>query len=74
MGKNPFFGRNLRETMLNTLQIEVEPLVESVPGIPPELAELVEKLLAKEPSERPADGAAAAGSLGDDAPTVPGLD
>ena len=63
VGRNPFFGRNLRETMLNTLQLEAEPVGEAVAGVPPELAELVMRLLAKEPADRPEDGAAVAAAL-----------
>lgn len=63
VGRNPFFGRNLRETMLNTLQLDAEPVAAAVSDVPGKLAELVMQLLAKEPSKRPADGASVAAVL-----------
>lgn len=51
-GRHPFFGRNFRETMINTLVQDPKPLESLVPDIPYELSRLVTQLLAKEPSDR----------------------
>jgi hypothetical protein len=62
-GIHPFFGRNLRETMANTMTVEPEPLANSVRDLPPELDELITRLLAKEPADRPADAGEVAATL-----------
>lgn len=63
VGKNPFFGRNLRETMLNTVTQEAPSVEKEVPGVPPELAETVTRLLAKDPGDRPPDATSVAEDL-----------
>ena len=50
---HPFFGRNIKETMLNTIMEEAEPIRQLRPTVPQELADLVHQLLAKEPADRP---------------------
>jgi len=62
-GVHPFFGRDLRETMVNTMTVEPEPLSKSVRDLPPELDELITRLLAKEPVDRPASAGEVAGTL-----------
>ncbi|PYQ63524.1 MAG: hypothetical protein DMF53_09915, partial [Acidobacteria bacterium] len=56
-GRSPFRGANPVET-LNRVLSEEPPRVDAVrPGIPGRLGELVERLLAKEPAERPESAA-----------------
>ena len=62
-GKNPFHGRTLRETILNTATIEPEPIEEVQPVVSPELAELITALMAKEPRDRPTEAAEVADTL-----------
>ena len=62
-GKNPFHGRTLRETILNTATVEPVPIESLRPEVPQELAELIVYLMAKEPGDRPADAAAVAEQL-----------
>ncbi|MEM7349725.1 MAG: serine/threonine-protein kinase, partial [Acidobacteriota bacterium] len=62
-GKNPFHGRTLRETILNTATVEPEPIELLRPEVPLELAELIVGLMAKEPGDRPADAATVATQL-----------
>ncbi len=63
VGRHPFQGRTLRETILNTATIEPEPIENFRADVPPELAELVASLMAKEPGDRPQDAAAVAPQL-----------
>lgn len=51
-GRLPFTSTSL-EILLEILQDEPPPIAELRPGCPPELAELVHALLAKDPDERP---------------------
>lgn len=53
-GFNPLLGRNLRETIAATLDLELTPIQELRPETPLALVDLVTRLLAPEPSERPA--------------------
>ena len=62
-GKNPFHGKTLRETILNTATVEPEPIELLRPDIGPELAELIVALMAKEPDDRPAEAATVAERL-----------
>ena len=62
-GKNPFHGRTLRETILNTATVEPEPVETLQPGVRPELAALIAELMAKEPRDRPSDAAQVAETL-----------
>jgi serine/threonine protein kinase len=52
-GLNPFVDRNWRRTLDNTLHKEPRPLAEIVPGLAPEAAEMVGRMLEKKPSQRP---------------------
>lgn len=54
-GKHPFFGRNLRQTVINTIVEEQDPLGDIRSDLPAELITLVDELLAKDPKDRPAD-------------------
>jgi hypothetical protein len=63
VGTHPFFGRNIKETMLNTIMGEAEPIDRLKPSVPLELARLIHQLLAKEPKERPASAEAVARTL-----------
>ena len=63
VGKHPFFGRNIKETMLNTIMEEAPPIETVVPQISPEFASLVTSLLAKEPGDRPSNAEAVAQAL-----------
>jgi HAMP domain-containing protein len=63
VGKHPFFGRNIKETMLNTIMEEAPSIESVVPGIPESLARLVDQLLAKQSADRPADAETVAVTL-----------
>lgn len=60
-GVQPFSGSSPQATMAAQLTRMPTPLEECCPGVPPELAALVTRLLAKHPDDRPptADGALA---------------
>ncbi len=62
-GKNPFHGRTLRETILNTATVEPEPVENLQPEIAPGLAELIAALMAKEPRDRPSSASNVAETL-----------
>lgn len=62
-GKHPFHGRTLRETILNTATVEPEPVETLRSDVPPVLAALTAKLMAKEPGDRPVDAATVAAEL-----------
>ncbi|WP_438035099.1 protein kinase domain-containing protein [Sorangium sp. So ce204] len=69
-GTPAFQGEHLMALLAKLLLEEPPHLIELRPDVPPWLADLVARMLAKEPSERPADGAAvieALVSLGSDA-------
>jgi len=51
-GTTPFAGDSTREILRAVLQDEPEPLDELVPGLPAALAQLVARLLEKDPGER----------------------
>lgn len=53
-GRQPFYGRELRASVRLTLFHEPDRLDDLYPGMDRSLAELVHRLLAKEPGERPA--------------------
>ncbi len=63
VGRHPFHGRTLRETILNTATIDPTPIERFWGDVPAELAELTLTLLAKEPTDRPASAAEVAGQL-----------
>ena len=53
-GKHPFFGRNLRHTVVNTIVEDPTPLNEIRQDLPAELIRLIDELLSKTPAGRPA--------------------
>ena len=63
VGKHPFHGRTLRETILNTATVEPEPIENFRGDVPAELAELIFTLVAKEPADRPTSAAEIADQL-----------
>ncbi len=52
-GRAPFRGSNLLDSLRRVLSVDVEPLSALRPELPPELGDLVGRLLAKEPGQRP---------------------
>ncbi len=63
VGRHPFQARSLRETILNTATVQPEPIESFRGDVDPELSALIEKLMAKEPSDRPTSAAAVAEQL-----------
>ena len=64
-GVQPFSGSSPQATMAAQLTRMPTPLEECCPGVPPELAGLIMRLLAKHPDDRPATAAAALADLED---------
>ena len=62
-GVQPFAGSSPQATMAAQLTRMPTPLEEACPGVPPPLASLVMRLLAKHPDDRPASAAAALAEL-----------
>ena len=62
-GVQPFSGSSPQATMAAQLTRMPTPLEECCPGVPPELATLIMKLLAKHPDDRPPTAAAALAEL-----------
>ena len=64
-GKHPFYGRNMKETMLNTLVVNPEPLSTALPGVsvPEDFEQLIFRLLAKTPDDRPTSASEVAEQL-----------
>jgi serine/threonine protein kinase len=62
-GVQPFSGSSPQATMAAQLTRMPTPLEEACPGVPPALASLVMRLLAKHPDDRPATAAAALAEL-----------
>jgi serine/threonine-protein kinase len=62
-GVQPFSERSPQATMAAQLTRMPTPLEEACPGVPPVLASLVMRLLAKHPDDRPATAAAALADL-----------
>ena len=62
-GEHPFAGKTLRITILNTLNQNPAPLDDVEPDIPQELADLVFRLLEKNPDRRPSDARSVAQEL-----------
>jgi eukaryotic-like serine/threonine-protein kinase len=56
-GRVPFQGGNDAETALARLQRDPTPLLRLRPTLPPGLVELIHRLLARNPDDRPASGA-----------------
>jgi len=55
LGRHPFAGRNLHMTVMNTIHEKPEPIDHLHPDMPPQLGEVLLRLLEKDPSDRPAD-------------------
>lgn len=53
-GKHPFFGRNLRQTVINTIVEDPDPIGDVRTDLPADLVLLIDQLLAKDPKDRPA--------------------
>ncbi|HEV7671920.1 MAG TPA: protein kinase [Thermoanaerobaculia bacterium] len=77
-GRSPFAGANQLSTLQRVLHHDPEPLILAVPGVPQGFADLVHRLLAKEPHLRPRSATEVATALsawaepspsGDDQPT-----
>src|SRR5581483_2922556 len=62
-GVQPFSGSSPQATMAAQLTRMPTPLEECCPGVPPELAALIMRLLAKHPDDRPPTAAAALAEL-----------
>ena len=62
-GVQPFSGSSPQATMAAQLTRMPTPLEECCPGVPPELARLIMRLLAKHPDDRPQTAAAALADL-----------
>ena len=62
-GVQPFSGSSPQATMAAQLTRMPTPLEEACPGLPPQLASLVMRLLAKNPEDRPPTAAAALAEL-----------
>src|SRR6185295_2714264 len=54
-GESPFRGRNSMETLSRICSLQQVPAVQLRPEIPAALSDLVERLLAKDPAQRPAN-------------------
>jgi len=52
-GEGPFAGKSQRETIMRSLREPPTPLQALKPGVDPQLAELLERCLAKAPEKRP---------------------
>ena len=74
-GETPFGGASVMAVLLATASHDPRPLREVNPSVPQPLAELVAKLLAKNPADRPASAAEVVTALDAIArdPTLPGL-
>jgi eukaryotic-like serine/threonine-protein kinase len=60
----PFTGSSPAQVLAAHMTQRPEPLARRAPGVPRELAQLVEQLLAKHPNDRPSHAQAVADSLG----------
>ncbi len=61
--RKPFPGDDLMAVMGKIILAEPEPIRRLRPDVPPEVAELVSQLLAKDPAARPKDGAAVVAAI-----------
>ena len=52
-GVHPLAGASLRETIMNTMRGSYKPLTHYLPDLDPEIVELVDRLLAPDPGDRP---------------------
>lgn len=57
-GQPPFAADHLAAVLMRVLFEDPPPIEERRPGLPPSLVDLLKKMLAKDPTQRPADGAA----------------
>lgn len=57
-GQRPFVGEHGMAVLVRVLLEDPEPISKRLPGIAPELAALLQRMLAKDASQRPADAAA----------------
>lgn len=57
VGKHPFFGKSVRETLIQTIMEPSPPIQTLVPDTPKVLADLIDQLLAKDPRKRPSSAA-----------------
>lgn len=64
VGRAPFPGPSMGELLRQVAQELAPDLAAARPGLPPALALLLRQLLAKSPTDRPADGDAVAAELG----------
>jgi hypothetical protein len=62
-GRPAFEGQHMMAILAKVIFMEAPPLEASCPGIAPELAALVARMLAKEPTARPQDGMALVAEL-----------
>jgi serine/threonine protein kinase len=73
-GRDPFRGATALSTRAKIIALDPRPLTETCPDLPPAVGALVARILAKDPADRPADGAALAlalDALGDVPPVMP---
>jgi serine/threonine protein kinase/predicted ATPase len=63
VGEAPFRGESPRESLARVLSLRPRPLWQVRPGIPRELSDLVERLLEKDPGDRPRSAEEAAEAL-----------
>jgi eukaryotic-like serine/threonine-protein kinase len=57
-GESPFRGRNAMETLSRICSLRQPPVIKLRPEVPAALSDLVERLLAKDPAQRPASAEA----------------
>ena len=62
-GRSPFSGANQLSTLQRVLHHDPEPISVAVPGVPKDFADLIHRLLAKEPHLRPRSAAEVAAAL-----------
>lgn len=62
-GEPPFAGRQTMEVLARVLMTDPPPLRELCPEVPPRLADLIHRLLARDPAERPSTAAVVAVEL-----------
>lgn len=62
-GRVPFHGERIRAVLMKILHEEPPSVLELCPDVPPPLADLVSRMLSKDPASRPRDGSALAKEL-----------
>ena len=73
-GRSPFLGAGPFETLAKVCHDFHEPVGDLVPGLPPSLAALVDRLLSKDPTGRPAGAGLVFAELERIAETIPAAD